>query len=80
MLTTAVSEAALWLMWVVIAVKSVVNIVRLAIVIKSLAKVWILLATAVSEMALWLTWEIIMVKSVANTVRIAMVVKQASIV
>ena len=78
MLITAVSEAALWLGLVTIALKSVGNVVRLAMVIKSVAKVWILLTTAVSEVAPWLTWLAILVKSVANKVLIAIFARSAA--
>ena len=78
MLIIAVSEAALWLGLVTIALKSVDNVVRLAIVIKSVAKVWILLTTAVSEVAPWLTWLAILVKSVSNKARWAMVARSAA--
>ena len=78
MLTIAVSEAELWLEFVAIALKSEANIVRPAIVIRSVINVAVLLATAVSDMESWLTWSTISVKSVANKVRLAIIAKSTA--
>ena len=58
-----------------IAFKTVADVVRLAIITKSSAKVLVLPATAASEIAPWLAWVTITVKSVGNKVRSAIMAK-----
>ena len=52
--------------------------VRSAMIVKFVAKVWVLLITAVSEIALWLGLATIFVKSEVNMVRSAIVARTAA--
>ena len=78
MLIASVSDISLWLGLDTIAIKSVVNKVRCAIVAKSIAKVWVLLTTAVSEADVWTVLATIADKSVANKVRLAIIAKSVA--